>query len=722
MANTSQGRRGRLPAGALLLLALTCASYLPALRGGYVWDDEAHITQNRALWEPGGLARIWRNPLATPQYYPAVHTVFWLEYLLWGLRPLGYHAVNILLHATNALLLWLVLRRLALPGGFLAALLFALHPVQVESVAWITELKNVLSGFFFFLSLLGMMRFCGLGWPAPRLKTAAAAYACAAACFLLALLSKTVTATLPAVMVVLLWWKRGRVTWREGLALAPFFALGAVAGLMTAGLEKLRVGAIGPDWDFTPAERVLIAGRALWFYAGKLAWPHPLAFIYPRWNLNPAAAQQWIFPAAALATVALLWWFRRRLGRGPLAAVLIFGGTLFPALGFFNVYPMRYSFVADHFQYLAGAALLAGFAAIVASITPPWPGTRGARALVGAGAALVLTCGSLTWRQGAVYKDLETLWQDTLAKNPTSWMAWNNLGLIYMERGDFKAAQAHYDRALELKPDFDMPYFNKGTMEAQRNNLEDAVAYYRRTLALNPRYEPASLNLGIALFAQGKTEEALQAFQKVLAINPANPDARYNAGLVLERQDNLRGAEQAYRGTLRYDAFHERAAYHLGLVLKKMGRTDEAIAQHIQTLALYPRHAPSHYELGVLLLGQGMKKEAVRHFQSVLQSETNHPGALNNLAWIMATSREPDVHNSAEALQLALRAAAASTNENLFLLDTLSAAYAAGGRFDDAVRTAEQAARLADRQGATNFQRDVGRRLEKYRRGQPWTE
>lgn len=722
MANTSQGRRGRLPAGALLLLALTCASYLPALRGGYIWDDDAHVTQNRALWEPGGLARIWRSPLATPQYYPVVHTVFWLEYRLWGLRPLGYHAVNVLLHAANALLLWLVLRRLALPGAFLAALLFALHPVQVESVAWITELKNVLSGFFYFLGLLAMMRFYGVGWPAPRWTAAAAAYACTAACFLLALLSKTVTATLPAVMVVLLWWKRGRVTWREGLAVAPFFALGAVAGLMTAGLEKLRVGAIGPDWDFTPAERVLIAGRALWFYAGKLAWPHPLAFMYPRWTLDPAAAPAWIFPAAALATVALLWGFRRRLGRGPLAAVLIFGGTLFPALGFFNVYPMRYSFVADHFQYLAAAALLAGFAALVAGAAQRGCGARATRALGWAGAALVLACGSLTWRQGAIYKDLETLWRDTLARNPASWMAWNNLGLIHMGRGDVKTAQAHYDRALELKPDFEMPYFNKGFMEAQRNNLEDAVVYYRRALVLNPRYEPAALNLGIALFAQGKAAEALQAFQKILAMNPANPNARYNIGLVLEWQDNLRGAEQAYRGALLYDAFHERAAYHLGLVLGKMGRTDEAIAQHMRTLALDPRHAPTHYELGLLLLEKGMKAEAVRHFQGVLQSETNHPGALNNLAWIMATSREPAVRHPAEALQLALQAAAASTNENIFLLDTLSAAYAAGGRFDDAVRTAEQAARLADRQGATNFLRDVSRRLEKYRGEQPWTE
>ncbi|HOW19171.1 MAG TPA: O-GlcNAc transferase, partial [Phycisphaerae bacterium] len=341
-----------LPAAAgLLLLAL--AVYIPAMRGGFVWDDDDYVTENRTLRSLDGLGRIWFDIRATPQYYPLVFTSFWLEYHLWDSRPGGYHVVNILLHGTSAVLLWLVLRRLAVPGAWFAAAVFAVHPVHVESVAWITERKNVLSGVFYLSAALVWLRFAGLDCPRAAEPRRRSLYAIGLFLFACALLSKSVTASLPAALLLVLWWKRGRIARGDFLPLVPFFALGAVMGLITAWVERHHVGAEGAEWALSAAERCLIAGRALWFYAAKLIWPVRLTFIYPRWPIDSGVWWQYLYPIAAVAAIGLLWGLRRRIGRGPLVAVLFFAITLAPALGFFDVYPMRYSFVADHFQYHA---------------------------------------------------------------------------------------------------------------------------------------------------------------------------------------------------------------------------------------------------------------------------------------------------------------------------------------------------------------------------------
>ena len=357
----------------VLLVLLSAIVYWPTLGNRFVWDDDDYVQENGTLSSTAGLNAIWSDPAATPQYYPLVHTSYWIEHAFWGLNPRGYHIDNLLLHAAAALLVWRLLVCLAVPGAWLAAAIFAIHPVEVESVAWITERKNVLSCVFALSSMLAYLRFAPptlLAPTAPRntaRRVDGAFYVLAFVLYVAALLSKTVTATVPAVLLVIYWWKQGTFSWREAARLLPFFAVGLAFSAVTISLEKTQVGAVGESWNLSPVERVLIAGRAVWFYAGKLAWPHPLIFFYPRWIIDATVAWQYLFPAAAVGAIIALWLARRRIGRGPLAALLIFMGVLTPALGFFNVYPFQYSFVADHFQYHASIALIALAAALLAT-------------------------------------------------------------------------------------------------------------------------------------------------------------------------------------------------------------------------------------------------------------------------------------------------------------------------------------------------------------------
>ncbi len=311
-----------------LLAALTIMAYQPAWHAGLIWDDDKHITQPE-LRSLHGLARIWTQLGATQQYYPLVHSVFWAEHKLWGDAATGYHWLNILLHAFSAVLLARILSQLKIPGAWLAAALFAVHPVEVESVAWISELKNTLSGVFYLGAALAYLRF--------DRSRSGRDYAMALGLFLLGLMSKTVIASLPAALLVVFWWQRGKVPWkRDALPLIPFFIAGIGAGLLTAWVERRFIGAEGSEFNFSIIERILIAGRDVWFYLGKLFWPVDLAFIYPRWNVSQAVWWQYLYPAAGLVLLGVLVW---RRWRGPLAALLFFVGTLFPALGFFRRSP-----------------------------------------------------------------------------------------------------------------------------------------------------------------------------------------------------------------------------------------------------------------------------------------------------------------------------------------------------------------------------------------------
>lgn len=388
-ARIAASPRLRVSASLFVFLAIplaTLIAYWPALQGGFVWDDNAHVT-TAAMRSFHGLWRIWFSLGATQQYYPLLHSAFWLEHRLWGDAVLGYHLVNLAQHASAACLVILIVRRLALPGAWLAGLVFALHPVCVESVAWISEQKSTLSAVFYLSSAL-----IYLGFDRTRRRSH---YLWATALFVCALLTKTVTATLPAALLVVFWWKRGRLDLRRDVCpLLPWFAMGAVAGLFTAWVERTSIGARGADFAIAPLQRLLIAGRVPWFYAAKLFWPVNLMFTYPRWNIDPAAWWQWLFPIGLLAAFILA---AKR--RAALAALLFFVGTLFPVLGFLNVYPFRFSWVADHFQYLACLGIIV-----------PLVGQAGSLRRAGS-PLLLLTLAILTFRQAAMYADAETLYR-----------------------------------------------------------------------------------------------------------------------------------------------------------------------------------------------------------------------------------------------------------------------------------------------------------------------
>ena len=340
---------------------MTLAAYAPAWHGGPLWDDDAHLTQ-AALRTAGGLWRIWFDIGATQQYYPVAHSAFWLMHRLWGDATLGYHLVNIVLHATSAFLIVVILRRLAVPGAWLAGLLFAVHPVHVESVAWMTELKNTLSGVLY----LG----AGAGISAVRRDARRGARTSLPWCSSCSRCCRRPSR--PRCRRRCSWssgGSAGACGWREDVRpLMPFFLAGVAGGIATAWIERTQIGAEGAEFELNLIERGLIAGRAFWFYLAKIVWPLNLMFNYPRWGISAREWWQYLYPLAAIGLFAGLWFLRGRT-RAPLAAMLFFAGTLFPALGFLNVYPFRYSFVADHFQYLASISVLALLAAGVSRLS-----------------------------------------------------------------------------------------------------------------------------------------------------------------------------------------------------------------------------------------------------------------------------------------------------------------------------------------------------------------
>jgi tetratricopeptide (TPR) repeat protein len=493
------------------------------------------------------------------------------------------------------MLLWAVLAALGLPGAWFAAAVFAVHPVHVESVAWVTERKNVLSGVFYLASLHAYLRSAGLGREAVDEHRATRLYAFSLACFAAALLSKTVTGSLPAVILLLVWWRRGRVGWSDVQPLIPYFLLATGFGLLTARLETQHVGAVGWEWDLSFVDRVLIAGRSLWFYAGKLVWPTQLSFNYPRFEIDSGDFVAWFYPVAAVAVVIVAWALRVRFGRGPLVAMLIFAGSLFPALGFFDVYPMRYSFVADHFQYLASVGLIALFAAFAANAAP-----RKLRQQVGrladgrfvpeivcVGLVLALLTG-MSWRQSHVYHDVETLWRDTLAKNPDSWLALGHLGTIAEERGRFDEAIEYFRASARVEPRQHEAHNNLGNALRLRGELDEAAAAVERSLAAQPSYGLAHNSLGLIRHDQGEFAEAVRSFERALELDPDFAAAQTNLGITLVAVGDLDAAIARHRAALEIAPDLVAARTNLASALIERGDLDEAVEQLSRVVELTP--------------------------------------------------------------------------------------------------------------------------------------
>jgi tetratricopeptide (TPR) repeat protein len=597
----------------LMLLLVTLFAYWPAWNGQPVWDDDINLS-NPEIWSAAGFVRIWAEPGAVPQYYPLVYTVFWMEYHLWGASTLGYHLLNILLHFFSALLLVRILRRLGMPGeaAWLAGGIFALHPVMVESVAWMTELKNTLSGVFFLAAALGYLKF-----DSGREKKH---YTIALIFFVFGLLAKSAIVTLPAALLVVFWWKRGNIAWkRDVVPLLPFFAIGIISGLFTAWVERRFVGAVGGEFSFTFVDRCLIAGRAVWFYLDKLLWPTDLILIYPRWNIDSAVVRQYLFPAALLL-VAVLFWALRNRTRAPLAVLLYFTMMLFPALGFFNVNYFRFSFVADHFQYLASIGPIGAAATIIVKGSGLLK-EKGRRTLLPLLCCMLLSVlFLLSWRQSGMYSNAQTLFRTTVKRNDNCWLAHNNLGVLLMNMGRTDEAMVHYRKALELNPNYGDAHYNFGVMLADMGRTDEAIAHYRKAVEFIPNHAATHNNLGVLLAKTGRTDEAMVHYQKALELDPNFGNTYYNLGLILADMGRTNEAMVHYQKALELNPSYADAHNNLGALLAKLGRTDEAIAHYRKALEINPDAIAPFKNLVLAFVQKGQWTDANSVIQKALAS------------------------------------------------------------------------------------------------------
>jgi len=681
----------------VLLVAAVFLAYLPALNGGFVWDDDSWTSHLLPFFQGfSGLGAIWSHPTTLQQYYPLTGTTFWLDFQTWNFWTPPYHLENILLHSVSAFLFWRLLLRLQVPGAWLAAWLFALHPVMVESVAWITERKNVLSLALYLGTLLAYDRFAP--WvergddqsktdqpdtpPAQR----PVFYLLALALFLGALLAKTTAFPLPAVILLLVWWKRGRVKLKRDVVPAlPFFVVAVAMCFLTAWLEKTHVGAQGEDFHLNFSERCLIAGHVPWFYLGKLLWPVNLCFVYPRWQPDPHLWWQWLYPALTVGALLALWLAQRLIGRGPATAALYFVGTLFPVLGFISAYGMRYSFVWDHWVYLSSL----GFFALVEVLIVRLANWLHQTTMVYGLAVLMLSgLGVLTWHQAGMYSNVDVLWGTTLARNPNCWMAHFNWGTSLLNRNQADEAIRHFELGLKLKSDIGATY-NLGVALAAQRKPDEAILSYQRAIELDPKFAPAHYNLGVVLATQGKLAEAIQQYEVVLQLKPDFAPAHY--------------------------ADFASAYYQLGLKLAAQEHLDEAIRNYQRGVELNPDNADVHFNYGIALGRKGQFAEAAIQYQAAMKSDLSTAGAQNDLAWTLATSTEAEMRNGAEAVRFAESACDLTHYSEPMFIGTLAAAYAEAGRFDEAVTTAQKASALAGQKGDTKLQEKNQQLLELYR-------
>ena len=707
-----------------LLIAFVFIAYAPVFHAGFIWDDESHLTQNPCIVGPLGLKEVWTTTRAV--YYPLVLTTFWALHKLVGLNPLPYHLLNVLIHAASAVLLWRVLRQLGVNGAWLGAALWALHPVMVQSVAWVTELKNTQSCLFYLLSIVFF-----LSWEVQARvmravrKKSMLMFALSLTCFVLATLSKPSVVMLPVVFALCIWWRRGTIRWKDALPLVPFLLVSALASAWTIWEQKFHASAVGPDWAQTWPERLIIAGRAIWFYLGKLVWPHPLIFIYPRWEIYSWQWMAYLPLLAATVGLIVLWSLPGKAGRALFFAASYYVVSLFPVLGFFSVYFFRYSFVSDHFQYLAsmgplalaGATISESFRRLAVTVSL----RRGLVFLrVGLCGILLVLLAALTRQQSAVYHGLITLYTRILANNSGCWMAHYNLGIALHDHGETDEAISHYRQAIELRPGYAEAHYNLGRLLAERGEFNDAISHYEAVLATSPADVEAHNNLGATLFQAGRVDDAIANYQEALAVRPDYADASCNLADALLAKGDMDGAITYYRTCVAVLPSHADAQYNLASALLRKGRIDEAIMHYEKALELLPENADAHVNLGSALLAKDRIVDAIGQYKEALQFAPENLAAKSNLAWLLATSSDPSLRNGPEAVLLAEQASRSSGGKRPLALRILAAAYAEAGRFSEARTTAREALQAADDQGNVALSDFLRKEIALYESGQPY--
>ncbi len=651
----SRASRLRLALGALLIFALVFAVYRPILPGSFLMDDQRLIGSD--------------NPLVNGEFTPrsiwfqtdfALTTLaWWVERLVWGENPAGYHAVNIALQALSAVLLWRLLSRLKIPGAWLGAAIFAVHPVCVNSVARVAELKNTLSLPFALFSFWGYLKYEALAlYPASQNQTgdrpsrgqATLWLTVSLIAFVLALFSKTTTVMLPPVLLLCAAWQRGRIARRDVLHTGPYFVLALAFGLMSSWFQKHQALAgltLEPEnfW-----ERLAGAGQDFWFYLGKALAPVNLSVFYVRWRIDATALISWLPGLLAGVIFIVGWRFRHRWGRHVLFGLGCFAVTLFPALGFFDAQFQMMWRVSDHLQYKPLIAVVALAAAGLAAL----PNKTAFRCTA---IVLLLSLSILTFKRAQLFGTEESLYRDTLAKNPAAWPVQNDLGVILAKRNDYPAAIEHFAAALQYNPCNSSAHSNFGQVLALQGRFEEAERHYRAALRLKPDDPDAHEHFAATLAGQGRNREAILHLRAAIIFEP-----RFKPKI--EPRMELAG------------------------LLYRTGDPHQAVAQLRQVVSLKPDRAE----------------------------------ALNNLGWILATCSDDQVRDGVEAVRCAERACQLTTFTEAGMVGTLAAAYAEAGRFPEAVATAEKAVNLANAAGNPQFAAVNRQLLVLYRAGKPWHE
>ena len=621
---TISPRRQVLLAAAILAIAFL--AYIPALHGGFLWDDYTFLKNNWLIHTSDGLRRFWFTAQAE-DYFPLTSSMLWIEWRIWGDHAAGYHAINLLLHAVAAVLVWRVLRRLAVPGAWLAGVLFAVHPVAVASAAWITERKNTLPMVLYLLSLLAWLRFDS-GRSHHDDTTGATNgnryYLVSLGLFLLALLAKTSGVMLPAVLLLCAWWQRGKITRKDILRSLPFFALALALGLVTVWFQQhnvIRHQDVHPEgW----ASRVAATGWIIGFYLFKALVPARLCAVYPRWNVNPASPVAFLPLALIALGFALLWAHRRSWGRAPLFAMSCFVLILLPVLGLVNMSFMKFSLVADHFQYAALVGVCAFVAAVLAraSAAVGWRGRMGAFAIVVCVAALAV----LTWSRARLYADEQLLWRDEVVKEPIPWLAWNNLGDVCFRAGRPDQALECFRRSSLLNPKYAVAWLNLGRTNAVTGDAGEALNDYNKAIELMPDFASAYNGRGNVQFHAGKYDLALEDYEKAIQFDPFFADAYNDRGNVRVKQgqiaDAIRDFDEAIALNPDYaPAFSDRAGAYV-----RIQEFQQALSDSNRAIALDPANADYFNNRGVVYENLKRHELALSDFDRAISLR---PGLVN---------------------------------------------------------------------------------------------
>ena len=659
-----------VPAGVALVVVCAFLAYFPSLNGGFILDDDLLLTENQIIKASDGLYRIWCTTEST-DYWPMTYTTLWIEWRLWGMNSTAYHITNLILHIIEALLIWIILRKMSIPGAFLAAIIFAVHPVNVESVAWISQRKNMMAMLFFLLSILCYLihssRHSHPLW-----------YWLSLATFVLAMLSKGSVAVLPVLLLGIVWWRRpgtvpifagdcpdfctakmGLSPWgtlsvykRDLLRIAPFFLVAFVLAGVNVWFQTHGTEQVLRNVNFT--ERLLGACGVVEFYLYKAIFPIDLAFVYPQWHIQAGNPLWWLPLVTVLIVTAVLWRYRESWSRPLLFAWVFYCVSLLPVMGFIDVGFMKYSLVADHYQHIA----IVGVIVLVAAGWSVWhervrDGTRWAATAAAIVALAVLTF--LTWRQCGIYSDTLKLYQATLEKNPACWMAHNNLGNTLLDKGRPQEAIEHYLQALRLKPDFFEANYDLGNALMQTGRHQEAIKYFQQALQLKPDNPRAYNNLGNTLAQTGRLQEAIEHYERALRVDPDYSEAHNNLGGALFRAGRFQEAIEHYEKALRGKPDYPEAHNNLGAALSQLGRHEEAIDHYQQALRIKPDYHEAHNNLGNTLRAMRLYPQAIDHYKEALRLKPDFTLGYFNLALAYAHTQESSVALAAarKALELA---------------------------------------------------------------------